>query len=85
VGETGVGAFFLVINPEGIMDPALFKTLLSEYVVNMKGSESSELFMPGEIEQNSEIRSSEEGIEMDEMAIETLNTLLKDAASELTL
>jgi LDH2 family malate/lactate/ureidoglycolate dehydrogenase len=85
VGETGVGAFFLVINPEGIMDPVLFKTLLSEYVVNIKGGESTSLFMPGEIEQNSEIKSREEGIEMDEMAIETLNTLLKEAKSDLRL
>jgi LDH2 family malate/lactate/ureidoglycolate dehydrogenase len=85
VGETGVGAFFLVINPEGIMDPALFKTLLSEYVVNIKGSESASLFMPGEIEQNSEIKSREEGIEMDEMAIKTLNILLKEAKSDLTI
>ncbi|THB81362.1 MAG: Ldh family oxidoreductase [Desulfobacteraceae bacterium] len=89
VGNTGVGAFFIAINPAAVIDPALFKTLLSEYVVKIKGDDpgkaDSSLFLPGEIEQKSEDNALREGIELDDMAIETLNTMLLENNSKIKL
>lgn len=88
-GATGVGAFFLAIDPKDIIDPELFKSLLSEYVVKIKdikkAPSTETLYLPGEIEHANEKKSKEEGIELDEGAIETLNTMLKDAGSDIRL
>ena len=85
LGETGVGAFFIAIDPADIIDPALFKTLLNEYVVNIKGSDGESVFLPGEIEHKNEIKSQKDGIELDQNAIDTLNEMLQTVNSDIKL
>jgi len=85
LGATGVGAFFIAINPESVINPDLFKSLLNEYVVNIKSGDKNNVFLPGEIENNNEQKSLEQGIELDEMAIQTLNDMLSEINSNIKL
>ena len=81
VGTTGVGAFFLTINPKEIIDPTLLKNLIGKYKVDIKDIKCAEsvskIYLPGEIENENEARSQSEGIELDTGTIEMLNTMLK--------
>lgn len=85
LGETGVGAVFIAVDPSGIIDPDLFKRLLNEYLCNIKSGQADQVFLPGEIENNNEARSLEQGIELDEMAVQNLNEMLCDTNSDMRL
>jgi LDH2 family malate/lactate/ureidoglycolate dehydrogenase len=88
-GATGVGAFFIAIDPKDIIDPDALRSLLSEYVADIKdikkAPSTETLYLPGEIEHANEMKSNAEGIELDDGAIETLNEMLKDAGSDISL
>ena len=87
LGETGVGAFFLAINPKDFIEPSLLKKLLGEYIVNIKDIEKaknvSEIYLPGEIENQNQARGRTEGIELDGSVIEMLNRMLSDLNCDL--
>ena len=89
LGATGVGAFFLAINPKEIIDPSLLKKLIGEYIVNIKNikraEDVSKIYLPGEIENENEARSQREGVEIDPGTIEMLNTILDSLNCDLTL
>jgi len=89
LGATGVGAFFLAINPKGMIDPSLLKRLIGEYIVNIKNIKSAEhvskIYLPGEIENENEARSAQEGIEIDSGTVEMLHTILASLNCDLTL
>ena len=89
LGDTGVGAFFLAINPKDIIDPALLKKLLGEYIVNIKDIEKaqnvSEISLPGEIENQNQIRGRSEGIELDPSVIEMVNGMLSDLDCDMKI
>jgi LDH2 family malate/lactate/ureidoglycolate dehydrogenase len=89
VGATGVGAFFLAINPKEIIDPSLLKKLIGEYIVNIKDIKSAErvskIYLPGEIENENEARSQKEGVEIDSGTIEMLNTFLDSLNCDLRI
>ena len=89
LGATGVGAFFLAINPKEIIDPSLLKKLIGEYIVNIKNikraEDVSKIYLPGEIENESEARSQREGVEIDPGTIEMLNTILDSLNCDLIL
>jgi LDH2 family malate/lactate/ureidoglycolate dehydrogenase len=78
---TGVGAFFLALNLENIMDKDQIGFLLNKYIKDYKNVEKSkgvsEILFPGEIELNCEIKSKIEGIEIDDLIVEDLNAMLK--------
>jgi len=80
MGATGVGAFFLVIDPKEIMEISKLKRLIGEYMVNIKDIKSAEhvsnIYLPGEIENETEARSTKEGIEIDSGTVDMLNGLL---------
>ena len=89
VGETGVGAFFLAINPKEFIDPGLLKKLLGEYIVNIKDIKKaqnvSEIYLPGEIENQNQAKAGSEGIELDAAVIEMINGMLSDLNSDLKI
>lgn len=89
LGATGVGAFFLAIDPREIIDPSTLKTLIGEYIVNIKNIKPadnvSRIYLPGEIENSNEDRSMKEGIEIDSGTVEMLNAILADLNCELRL
>ncbi len=89
MGATGVGAFFLAIDPKEIIDPPLLKKLIGEYIVNIKGIKSAEsvskIYLPGEIENENEARSQKEDVEIDSGTIEMLNTILDKLNCDLKI
>ena len=89
LGDTGVGAFFLAINPKDIIDPALLKKILGEYIVSIKDIEKapnvSEIYLPGEIENQSQARSRSEGIELDAAVIEMINDMLSELNCDMKI
>jgi len=80
MGATGVGAFFLAINPKDIMDSVQLKHLIGAYVDDIKNikraAHVSQIYLPGEIENETEARSAAEGIEIDAGTVDMLNGLL---------
>jgi len=88
-GETGVGAFFIAIDPKEFIAPSLLKTLLSEYMGNIKNIEKAEnvdqLYLPGEIENGKEAASREAGIDLDAGTVEMMNEFLAEAGSDVRL
>jgi LDH2 family malate/lactate/ureidoglycolate dehydrogenase len=88
-GETGVGAFFIAIDPKEFIAPSLLKKLLGEYIVKIKNIEKAEkvdqLYLPGEIENHKETVSRAEGLELEDGPVEMLNTMLAEVGSELRL
>lgn len=82
LGATGVGAFFLAINPKEIIDPSVLKKMITEYIVNIKDIKSAEsvskLYLPGEIENEKESISRKEGMEIDSGTIDMVNGLLEN-------
>ena len=89
MGATGVGAFFLAIDPREIIDPSILKKLIGEYIVNIKDIKSAEsvskIYLPGEIENENESRSQKEGVEIDSGTIEMLNTILDELDCDLRI
>jgi L-2-hydroxycarboxylate dehydrogenase (NAD+) len=88
-GETGVGAFFLVINPKEFIEPSLLKKLLGEYIVTIKditkAQNVSQIYLPGEIENQNEAKGRSEGIELDTSVIEMLNSMLSNLNCDLKI
>ena len=89
LGDTGVGGFFLAINPKDIIDPALLKKLLGEYIVNIKDIEKaqnvSEIYLPGEIENQNQTCGRSDGIELDASVIEMVNAMLSDLNCDMKI
>lgn len=88
-GATGVGAFFLAVDPSEFIAPAMLKQILSKYIVDIKDIEKAEnvaeLYLPGEIENGKEAVSRAAGIDLDEGTVEMVNGLLAEADSEVRL
>ena len=89
MGATGVGAFFLAIDPKDIMDPAQLKQLIGNYIVDIKNikraAHVSQIYLPGEIENETEATSAAEGIEIDTGTVDMLNGLLSKLDCSVTL
>lgn len=89
MGATGVGAFFLAIDPKDIMDSAQLKHLIGDYIDDIKNIKHAahvpQIYLPGEIENENETKSVQEGIEIDSGTIEMLNGLLSKLNCSLKL
>jgi LDH2 family malate/lactate/ureidoglycolate dehydrogenase len=89
MGATGVGAFFLAIDPKGIMNSDQLKHLIGEYIVDIKNIKRAahvpQIYLPGEIENETEAKSAEEGIEIDTETVDMLNVLLSKLNCALKL
>ena len=88
-GTTGVGASIAAIDIRKFANLDQFATTMDEYVQTLKGIKkanfTSEIFLPGEIEQKREVASRQNGVELDEKAITVLNQLLEKVRSSKRL
>ena len=80
-GSTGVGASLIAIDISRFMDLKVFQDHMEGYIKQIKGMKKAkgfdEIYMPGEIEYNREQQSLISGIELDENAIEAIDSLLE--------
>jgi LDH2 family malate/lactate/ureidoglycolate dehydrogenase len=85
-GVTGVGASLIAIDIRKFMELDKFALTMDEYFSQLKNlkkaSFAAEIFLPGEIEHKKEIENIENGIPLDDKAIETLNDLLVQFGSK---
>lgn len=81
VNKQNSGHFFMAIKIKNFMDPNIFKGLMDCYIQEIKStplrSDSQEVFLPGEIEFNTEAKRTNAGIPM---AISVVDDLLKMAS-----
>lgn len=79
-GKTGVGASLIAIDISKFMELRQFAEEMDEYVQSIKAMkkarQTSEIYIPGEIEQQKEKISNDTGIVLDDKAVEVLNQLL---------
>ena len=84
-GKTGVGGALVTIDISKFMPLAEFRETMTEYIKSLKAMKkaktATEIFLPGEIEQNREQTSREVGISLDDKAVEVLSQLLEKTGS----
>ena len=82
LGPTGVGIMTAAIDIKRFMPEEHFVDLLEEYIDEIKTSKKIKgnlnIYMPGEIEANREINSQKDGIEVDPIILDSINSLLKE-------
>lgn len=80
-GKTGVGASLIALDIQKFIDLGEFKSTMDNYIENLKGlkkaSFANEIFLPGEIEYNNQQESLRIGVNLDDSAVDTLNSLLE--------
>jgi LDH2 family malate/lactate/ureidoglycolate dehydrogenase len=80
-GKTGVGASLIALDIQKFIDLGEFKSTMDQYIENLKGLKKAsfvnEIFLPGEIEYNNQQESLRIGINLDDSAVDTLNSLLE--------
>lgn len=83
-GKTGVGASLIALDISHFIDFQLFEREIVEYIKTIKSLKKAkgvkEIFMPGEIEHNKEKQSICEGVQLDDNAVKTLNSLLEQVS-----
>lgn len=88
-GPTGIGVLTLAIDIERFMPLPQFKERLASYGTSIRkvkrASGVSRIYLPGEIELEKEKKSVEEGIELSDSTVRSLNQLLEKAKSPLRL
>jgi LDH2 family malate/lactate/ureidoglycolate dehydrogenase len=88
-GKTGVGAALVAIDITKFMGLQEFENSMAEYVKSLKGmkkaKQTTEIFLPGEIEHNREINSVTNGIKLDDKAVGVLDALLEKIGSSKRL
>lgn len=88
-GPTGVGGVCIALDISRFMDLDTFTEKLDGYVRNMKSLEKAQghstIYMPGEIENIKLTESREKGIDLDNAALDRINTLLETVGSDMRL
>ena len=88
-GPTGIGVLTLALDIERFMPLAQFKERLASYIGALRkvrrAKGVSRIYLPGEIELEKEKKSLEEGIELSDSTVRSLNQLLEKAKSPLRL
>jgi len=88
-GPTGIGVLTLALDIERFMPLAQFKERLASYTRSLRkvrrAKGVSRIYLPGEIELEKEKKSLEEGIELSDSTVRSLNQLLEKAKSPLRL
>jgi LDH2 family malate/lactate/ureidoglycolate dehydrogenase len=89
LGPTGVGAMLMAIDIEHFMKKEAFDVLVKDYVKQIRESKKAEginrIFLPGEIEDEKEAYSLENGVEIDEGSVKEINLLLEKRGIPLRL
>ncbi len=85
-GTTGVGAALMAIDIRKFMELEKFSLTIDEYFFQLKSlkkaSFTSEIYLPGEIEYKKELENKENGIPLDEKAVDVINGLLGQFGSK---
>jgi len=88
-GATGVGVFCMAIDISQFIKLELFYSKIDEYIRSIKNlkkvKNTSEIYLPGEIEFIREQKSHEEGIDLDSKVMEKLNDILEELGNHLRL
>jgi LDH2 family malate/lactate/ureidoglycolate dehydrogenase len=88
-GPTGVGVFMLAVEIERFMPFGTFTEIFRSYLASIKTSRKAKgvtrIYLPGEIEYEKEIKSLNEGIEVNPVTAGKLNVLLEKFGSPLRL
>jgi LDH2 family malate/lactate/ureidoglycolate dehydrogenase len=81
-GTTGVGAFFMAIDISKFMPLEQFEKSINEYFDKVKRLKkagfTSEIYLPGEIEQLNEVKNNQDGIPLDEKTAEVIESFLDE-------
>ena len=88
-GATGVGVFCMAIDINQFIELELFYSKIDEYIRSIKNlkkvKNTSEIYLPGEIEFIREQKSHEEGIDLDSKVMKNLNDILEELGNHLRL
>jgi len=88
-GATGVGVFCMAIDISQFIELELFYSKIDEYIRSIKNlkkvKNTSEIYLPGEIEFIREQKSHEEGIDLDSEVMKNLNDILEELGNHLRL
>ena len=88
-GATGVGVFCMAIDISQFIELELFYSKIDEYIWSIKNlkklKNTSEIYLPGEIEFIREQKSHEEGIDLDLKVMKNLNDILEELGNHLRL
>jgi len=88
-GKTGVGAALIAIDISKFVELSQFTDEMDEYIQRIKGmkkaKQTTEIYIPGEIEQQKEKISNNDGIVLEDKAVEVLNQLLMSIGSSKSL
>jgi len=88
-GATGVGVFCMAIDISQFIELELFYSKIDEYIRSIKNlkkvKNTSEIYLPGEIEFIREQKSREEGIDLDSKVMKNLNDILEELGNHLRL
>jgi len=88
-GATGVGVFCMAIDISQFIELELFYSKIDEYIRSIKNlkkvKNTSEIYLPGEIEFIREQKSYEEGINLDSKVMKNLNDILEELGNNLRL
>jgi len=88
-GATGVGVFCMAIDISQFIELELFYSKIDEYIRSIKNlkklKNTSEIYLPGEIEFIREQKSHEEGIDLDLKVMKNLNDILEELGNHLRL
>jgi len=87
LGPTGVGIFILAIDIDRFMPVRQFKGLMQSYTDSIKSLRKakgvSRIYLPGEIESEKEKKSVEDGLELNDSLVKSLNGILERVKSPL--
>jgi LDH2 family malate/lactate/ureidoglycolate dehydrogenase len=82
LGPTGVGAAFLAVDIRRFMPLETFRSLVGGFADTIRNSRKAagveRIYLPGEIEAERAARCGEDGIPVDDAAVENLNRLLEE-------
>jgi L-2-hydroxycarboxylate dehydrogenase (NAD+) len=88
-GATGVGVFCMAIDISQFIELEIFYSKIDEYIRSIKNlkkvKNTSEIYLPGELEFIREEKSREEGIDLDSKVMENLNDILEELGNNLRL
>ncbi len=89
LGPTGVGFSAIAVDISRFIDNDKFEVMIKDYIDGIKSSKKAggvdKIYMPGEIEADKERNSLENGIQVDDGVIESVNKLLKEKSINFQL
>ena len=89
VGPTGVGVTAIAIDIERFMPMAQFVPKVEEYIRSIRNARRApgvdRIYLPGEIEALQQDKAMQEGVEIDDSVVSSIDSLLRDAGIDIRL